>query len=739
MEFNFLEELRSKQELISYLKEKGKNMSNEEIEILKKNYRQPKENINILNYKQLNKVAGGMKLGTSSPKNKSKLIFSRMLPIDQTTSEKPKYGFVSEPVSSLLQTDIPHAFPTDTKADPATRSPELKTTHGMTTISNTSNPEQGAKALTTQSDHPTHLNQQEKSTPPVNQRSKNRMARIYRGVLQSSGANIAVREVMEAKKVDKILGQSSTDASAAAAAAQIQAKTEPLPPARTDSSVSQAASASAVVPLARTDSLVSQAASASAVVPVANVRPANHTRQRHAAALGEKTEQAPTSIVILGHDGQRSDFSNVFSPTAELELKMPKGSSTHFGVPDRAKNPIPVETLGIHGRNRSSSASKVTLSTLTAEDKVKKGDDTSLLQRVPSVGDLHSNPKTIAAAAAAAVPAETTAGTFPFRQFDPCPYIVNMGTSIDCLNELSEHIEEFLDDKGNIMPPFINFMGKMIKPDETILKFGDTFYFVSKSPIQITSAFGCKTDQNKHIHKLLQIRNEVIYDENTWLINIWLGTMVKAGLITESCDIPFGSTPGSTFCLREIYKDNFTFYYKNEGGDMHFYRLLIGDSLTNAQLRLNESNNASSSKAWKMLGTKLAPTTDEGMELELFCLQETNKKISIESINEKTFFAMIKAIFESNSSGKGFQVSKLDFGKILVTVSILKLKGRQNPSNIKAMIQSAQNKTLLASITYDITGDEVTTKVSRLVGTVSTITTGTRGKFNYNTLNKCLL
>ena len=54
-----LENLRSKEEIIDYFKQKGKEVTNEEIDSLKESYNQIKENISTLTLKQLDYVAGG--------------------------------------------------------------------------------------------------------------------------------------------------------------------------------------------------------------------------------------------------------------------------------------------------------------------------------------------------------------------------------------------------------------------------------------------------------------------------------------------------------------------------------------------------------------------------------------------------------------------------------------------------------------------------------------------------------
>ena len=56
----FLENLRSKEEIINYFKQKGKEVTNEEIDLLKKRYNQVEENISALTLKQLDYVAGGV-------------------------------------------------------------------------------------------------------------------------------------------------------------------------------------------------------------------------------------------------------------------------------------------------------------------------------------------------------------------------------------------------------------------------------------------------------------------------------------------------------------------------------------------------------------------------------------------------------------------------------------------------------------------------------------------------------
>lgn len=54
-----LKDLRTKEELIKYFKEKGKDITEEEIEVLKKNFNQTKDDNNNLTMKQLDSVAGG--------------------------------------------------------------------------------------------------------------------------------------------------------------------------------------------------------------------------------------------------------------------------------------------------------------------------------------------------------------------------------------------------------------------------------------------------------------------------------------------------------------------------------------------------------------------------------------------------------------------------------------------------------------------------------------------------------
>ena len=55
-----LEDLRTKEELINYFKAMGKNITEEEIDALKKSYEQAQENNSTLTMQQLDDVAGGL-------------------------------------------------------------------------------------------------------------------------------------------------------------------------------------------------------------------------------------------------------------------------------------------------------------------------------------------------------------------------------------------------------------------------------------------------------------------------------------------------------------------------------------------------------------------------------------------------------------------------------------------------------------------------------------------------------
>lgn len=57
---NVLSTLRTKEELIQYFKEMGKNITEEEIEELKKKYEQIEKNNGVLSLQQLSNVAGGV-------------------------------------------------------------------------------------------------------------------------------------------------------------------------------------------------------------------------------------------------------------------------------------------------------------------------------------------------------------------------------------------------------------------------------------------------------------------------------------------------------------------------------------------------------------------------------------------------------------------------------------------------------------------------------------------------------
>lgn len=57
--FNTLEELRTKEELVNYFKTMGQNISEEDIETLKKSYEEVEENNGALSLEQLDDVAGG--------------------------------------------------------------------------------------------------------------------------------------------------------------------------------------------------------------------------------------------------------------------------------------------------------------------------------------------------------------------------------------------------------------------------------------------------------------------------------------------------------------------------------------------------------------------------------------------------------------------------------------------------------------------------------------------------------
>ena len=57
--FNTLEELRTKEELVNYFTQRGQSITEEEIEALKKSYEQAEENDGALTMQQLEEVAGG--------------------------------------------------------------------------------------------------------------------------------------------------------------------------------------------------------------------------------------------------------------------------------------------------------------------------------------------------------------------------------------------------------------------------------------------------------------------------------------------------------------------------------------------------------------------------------------------------------------------------------------------------------------------------------------------------------
>lgn len=58
--FNTLEELRTKKELVNYFAQRGQSITEDEIEKLKKSYEQAEENSGALSLKQLDDVAGGI-------------------------------------------------------------------------------------------------------------------------------------------------------------------------------------------------------------------------------------------------------------------------------------------------------------------------------------------------------------------------------------------------------------------------------------------------------------------------------------------------------------------------------------------------------------------------------------------------------------------------------------------------------------------------------------------------------
>ena len=55
-----IEELRTKKELIKYFKQRGKNITEEDIDVLKQSYDKVQENSNSLTIQQLDKVVGGV-------------------------------------------------------------------------------------------------------------------------------------------------------------------------------------------------------------------------------------------------------------------------------------------------------------------------------------------------------------------------------------------------------------------------------------------------------------------------------------------------------------------------------------------------------------------------------------------------------------------------------------------------------------------------------------------------------
>lgn len=59
--FNLLEELRTKEEIIKYFEMLGKNITEEELDTLKQSYDQTEKVGNTLTIKQLDKIAGGLK------------------------------------------------------------------------------------------------------------------------------------------------------------------------------------------------------------------------------------------------------------------------------------------------------------------------------------------------------------------------------------------------------------------------------------------------------------------------------------------------------------------------------------------------------------------------------------------------------------------------------------------------------------------------------------------------------
>lgn len=59
MNFDELEKFRTKEELVKYFEEKGKNITEEEIEALKRRYEETEKKTGVLSLGQLDEIAGG--------------------------------------------------------------------------------------------------------------------------------------------------------------------------------------------------------------------------------------------------------------------------------------------------------------------------------------------------------------------------------------------------------------------------------------------------------------------------------------------------------------------------------------------------------------------------------------------------------------------------------------------------------------------------------------------------------
>lgn len=75
LNLKLLEKFRTKEEILSCLKQFGKNITEEELDTLKKNYKQTEENNTILNMQQLKDIAGGALIfAKRSTKSTNKMV-----------------------------------------------------------------------------------------------------------------------------------------------------------------------------------------------------------------------------------------------------------------------------------------------------------------------------------------------------------------------------------------------------------------------------------------------------------------------------------------------------------------------------------------------------------------------------------------------------------------------------------------------------------------------------------------